>query len=595
MMPPPVAAGETHSAVGRLLGSFDSASAWDVAWLAKLGSLIVLPFAHEDVAIVFGAYCVIHKLMPVGLVVAGIYGGMVASDFALYAIGAGARRLPWLGRYAIDERVQRFGETLRRNVFGLVTLCRVVPGVVFVAFIACGWTRVPLGRFTMASLIVSAIYLPLVLYLAIEFGDALQDRLGTWTWPLLLIVMAVAGLARQRVLAFQNGAAALLPVPGAGSSSADRADSVVRPERLPSASASRRLVAAAERIPPSLFYLPLLANWIVLGIRHRSLTLPTAANPMIETGGMWGESKSSYFRDLAPAERRWVADFVVLRRERAAAADLDRALPMLSAAGISFPLVAKPDIGWHGYGVRLVENAASLHDYIEAFPQGETLILQRFVPHSGEAAIVYARAPDADSGGILSMTFRTLPHVVGDGRSAVRDLIQADARAAWKARLHLGRDRTHCGLGAEQLASVPARGELVQIAFIGNQRAGAHYRDASHLVTSALEQRFDDIARGMPEFHYGRFDIRYASAAALARGEDFSIVELNGIGGEAIDVWDPQVPIREVYRRLLAHQRLLFAIGDRNRARGYRPTPNGLFIAALRRQTQLIRHYPPSS
>jgi membrane protein DedA with SNARE-associated domain len=562
-----------------------------LAWLAKLGSLIVLPFAHEDVAIVFGAYCVIHKLMPVGFVVAGIYGGMVASDFALYGIGAGARRLPWLGRYAIDERVQRFGETLKRNVFGLVALCRVVPGVVFVAFIACGWTGVPLARFTMASLIVSALYLPLVLYLAIEFGDALQDRLGTWTWPLLLGVLSIAGFARQRVLTFQGGGAGLLPTPAAYPPAADSSAA----ERPTSAPASGRSVSAAERIPPALFYLPLVANWIALGVRYRSLTLPTAANPMIATGGMWGESKSSYFLDLAPAERCWVADFVVLKRACAAAADLDRALPLLSAAGITFPLVAKPDIGWHGYGVRLVEDAAALHRYIELFPEGETLILQRFIPHSGEAAIVYARSPGAASGGILSMTFRTLPHVVGDGRTRLCDLIRADARAAWKARLHLGRDRTHCGLSAEQLARVPARGEMVQIAFIGNQRAGAHYRDASHLVTSALEHRFDAIARGMREFHYGRFDIRFASSDALGRGEEFSIVEVNGIGGEAIDVWDPQVPVREVYRRLLEHQRLLFAIGERNRVRGFRPTPTGAFVAALRRQTQLIRLYPPSS
>ena len=138
----------------------------------------MLPFAHEDLAIIFGGYIIVNKLMPVGLVALSIYGGMVASDFALYGIGAAARHLPWLRRYAVDDRVRRFGETLKRNVFGLVALCRVVPGVVFVAFVACGWTRVSLVRFTAASLIISALYLPLMLYLVIVFGDALDDRLG---------------------------------------------------------------------------------------------------------------------------------------------------------------------------------------------------------------------------------------------------------------------------------------------------------------------------------------------------------------------------------------------------------------------------------
>jgi hypothetical protein len=93
----------------------------------------------------------------------------------------------------------------------------------------------------------------------------------------------------------------------------------------------------------------------------------------------------------------------------------------------------------------------------------------------------------------------------------------------------------------------------------------------------------------------GRFDIRFAGIDALMRGEDFSIIEINGIGGEAIDAWDPLLPVREVYRRLIMHQRLLFAIGDGNRTRGFRPTPPAEFLRHLFRQAKLIRHYPPSS
>ena len=134
----------------------------DLSWFAKITSLMVLPFAHEDLAIILGGYIIVNDLMPVSLVALSIYGGMVASDFALYGIGAAARHVPWLSRYAVDHRVHRFSDTLKRNVFGLVAFCRVVPGVVFVAFVACGWARVPLARFTAASLIISALYLPLM-------------------------------------------------------------------------------------------------------------------------------------------------------------------------------------------------------------------------------------------------------------------------------------------------------------------------------------------------------------------------------------------------------------------------------------------------
>jgi hypothetical protein len=311
---------------------------------------------------------------------------------------------------------------------------------------------------------------------------------------------------------------------------------------------------------------------------------------------MWGESKSDYFLDVAASERRWIADFVVIARETGnpLPAELARARCMLGQAGIAFPIVAKPDIGWHGYGVRRIDDDAGLAEYLAAFPAETKLILQRFVPHAGEAAVLYARMPGADAGRVLSLTFRYFSHVVGDGHSSLRALIAQDPRARWKSHLHLGSDPTHRGLSVEMLERVPALGEVVQIALIGNQRAGGLYRDARRFITPALEARFDAVARSMREFHYGRFDIRFESAAALARGEDFSIIEINGIGGEAIDVWDPALPVREVYRRLIDQQRLLFLIGDRNRARGFTPMPTGEFARMFFAQNELIGRYPPS-
>ncbi len=559
----------------------------DLSGLAKITSLLVLPFAHEDLAIILGGYIIVNKLMPVALVALSIYGGMVASDVALYGIGAAARRLPWLKSIAVDGRVRRFSETLKRNVFGLVALCRVVPGVVFVAFIACGWMRVSFARFTIASLLVSAVYLPLMLYLVITFGDALDNHIGVWAWPMVFVAIAASSYMRKRVFAFRDGGA-----PAEGGETMLPASCFGMP---PLALADRK-VAAAERIPPFLFYLPLALNWIGLGLRHRSLTLPTAANPSIFTGGMWGETKSSYFGDVGVGERRWIADYVLVERHADAVADdLAKASCAAADAGLDYPLIAKPDIGWHGHGVRRIDNDAELARYIAQFPQSSTLMLQRYVPHAGEAAVLYGRLPGEASGRILSLTFRYFPHVIGDGRQTVRALIAADERARWKSGLHLGADPSHCGVDAADLDRVPARGQVVRIALIGNQRAGGLYRDGRRYITTALEARFDAIARSMTEFHYGRFDLRFESVEALMRAEDFAIVEINGIGGEAIDCWDPRLPVSEAYRRLVCQQRLMFLIGGRNRARGFRPTPTAQFVISLMRQSQLIRRYPASA
>jgi membrane protein DedA with SNARE-associated domain len=176
----------------------------DYSWLAKFLSLLLLPAAHEDVAIILGGYLVVNQLMPVGIVVLTIYIGMVASDLALYVIGVGARYLPWLSRLAVNERARTFGGALQRNLLGLTALGRVVPGAIFVIMIGCGWTRVPWTKVALASLFSSALYLPLMLYLVIVFGDALDDRVGLWTWPFLLGLIVALAFMRYRVFTFNE-------------------------------------------------------------------------------------------------------------------------------------------------------------------------------------------------------------------------------------------------------------------------------------------------------------------------------------------------------------------------------------------------------
>jgi membrane protein DedA with SNARE-associated domain len=169
-------------------------------------SFVVLPFAHEDIAIVIGAYFAANHLLAGGVVIAAVAGAILVSDFTLYAIGAAARRLPWLANRVIDGRVRGLGDALTRDLFAFVALCRFVPGLVVVAGIACGWARVSFARFTLATIFVSASYVVMMLYLIAVFGDALDDHIGLWTWPILLVVLGCAAFARRRILAFRGTA-----------------------------------------------------------------------------------------------------------------------------------------------------------------------------------------------------------------------------------------------------------------------------------------------------------------------------------------------------------------------------------------------------
>ena len=582
---------------------FDSFEAFMAAGHSRLVECIALffvPYVHEDVAILGGTILVVEQKIPLVLALISLYTGMVSSDLALYGLGSIARQHPWVRRQLFSPRIERLTSWLSDHVILLVIIARFVPGLMFPLYIGCGLSQVPFRRFALTTATTAALYLALLFTVFTAFGGAIHEQLGAWTWPIAGIALLIPLVTWLRgsgwLLVFRasrQGVHALFERDGralaAGAGSTHRGMPLLG--RLP------RMVSRAERIPPPLFYIPIALQWLWLGIRYRSLSLPALANPGIEVGGLWGESKAAYLDMVGTAERQWLAEYVTVRpRHRADAASSDReaAQQAMVTAGLSYPVVAKPDIGWRGFGVRRIGGDDELGAYLEAFPRDQQIILQRLVTHDGEAGVLYARHPGEASGRIESVTLRYFPHVLGDGQASLRDLILRDQRASWKASAHFGLDSKHLGLAQAELDRIPAPGEAVRLSFVGSNRVGGLYRDAREHITPALEQRFDAISRSIPEFHYGRYDIRFESIERLRSGEGFAIIEINGAGGESINVWDPSMPIEQVYRELFAQQRLLFEIGAANRARGLRPPGVLAIFAAQWRQYRLIRRYPPS-
>jgi hypothetical protein len=363
---------------------------------------------------------------------------------------------------------------------------------------------------------------------------------------------------------------------------------------MPSVEGIKRMVSLAERMPNALFYFPVGLRWMFLSVKYRSLTLPTVSNPNIETGGYWGESKSDVMHQVGEDQQKWVAEFVSLVRSEDAQSDYDAALALMEAKGLGFPIVVKPDVGWQGYGVRLIEESPALLQYISAFPEGEKLVLQRPILHDGEAGVFYVRIPGEKTGRILSLTLRYFPYVYGDGTSTLQELIQNNPRSRLRSGFYLGGKSEHMAFEKEYLEMIPAKDELVRLSFIGSIRVGGLYRDASSLITPEMIKRFDEIAQSMPEFYFGRFDIRFESTDLLQTGEGFSIIEINGAGSEAINAWDPEVPILQLYRELFKTQSLLFKVSAINRKRGFKPMGAIAFLKAAKRQTKLIESYPPA-
>ena len=317
-----------------------------------------------------------------------------------------------------------------------------------------------------------------------------------------------------------------------------------------------------ERMPKWLICIPLTLQWLWLALRYQSLTLPTIANPAITAGGLVGEGKLEYFDGMGPVALAATAAFcAVSTHKRHSTAELRQ---IMQDAGVSFPVIAKPD------------------------PARETVVLQQYLPQEGEAGIFYIRDPQADTGRIIGLALRYFARVSGDGVHSIAQLMAADPRAqrslqsAWHQPSY---NPSH----------IPRPGEVVRLATIGSTRVGGLYRDGQAHITPQLSCAIDAIARDMPAFYFGRFDVRFDSLQDLAAGRGFSIMEINGAGSEAIQAWDPDTDMVTGFRMIFKKQRILFAVGNAMRRKGFKPL--GVVALALlnRRQNQLIKRYPPSN
>jgi hypothetical protein len=357
---------------------------------------------------------------------------------------------------------------------------------------------------------------------------------------------------------------------------------------MPPIDLTRRPLSFFEFWPPRLFYFPASLYWLWLSVRHGSLTLPTVANPGLPGGGLSGESKSEVLSAAGPKVRALIAPYVVVAKglgAQAADAALEAAGRAMAQANLDFPLVAKPDIGCRGAGVQVVRRADDLRAYVGRFPEGAKFHIQKLVDQEGEAGVFYVRHPTQEKGSIPSLTLKYFPHVTGDGKRTLRELILDDPRAKKIAHVFLPRHRA-------RLEHVLAAGERFRLAFAGNHARGTIFRDGTPLVTEALRARIDELAHDIKGFHFGRFDIRFAEFSELLQGRSFTIIEFNGAGAEFTHFWDPKHSIFTAYGEMFRQYRTVFEVAAANRALGHRSLPLKEVERMRRHEERLTKLYP---
>ncbi|MBI5155196.1 VTT domain-containing protein [Candidatus Poribacteria bacterium] len=532
---------------------------------ALQGTLVALStFILEDPTTIGSGLLVADGRMGFLTALTGLTLGIAIGDLGLYVIGrfVGPKCRDW--GLVSEERLKQAEDWMRQNLAGALIASRFVPGTRIPTYVGAGILRVSMARFFVLALGASLIWSALLLFLTMHLGRALMPLLGEFRWPIAGLVLVAFGGWQLRAARKTRRAKALEGPPP---------------------------VSHFEFWPPYLFYIPVVFYYIVLAIKYRSLTLPTCVNPSIYSGGMIRESKFQIL-SLVPEEFRNHLPVTTTFRKPAGGQDgarlLAEAQKTLSEAAITFPFVAKPDEGQRGAGVQLIHDERALARYLGQFPAGLPIVFQEFVDVANEAGILYYRKPGRRRGRILSVTLKAFPSVTGDGEHTLRELILADARARIVKQVYFTRHANH-------LERVLTRGEVFPLVFSGNHCQGTIFLNGAHLVTPALSRRIHELAMAIPEFYFGRFDIRFQDIESFQRGENFRIVEINGAGAESTHIWDARTRLGEAYCAIFKQFRLLFEIGHLNRGRGVKPLGPWVFSKDVLTYYQRSKSYPPTS
>lgn len=233
----------------------------------------------------------------------------------------------------------------------------------------------------------------------------------------------------------------------------------------------------------------------------------------------------------------------------------------MNSQHLSFPMVAKPDVGERGDNIRILKNLDEVILYKNEL--GRPFLLQEYLDTSFEAGVMVIRHPETDKVTVTSVVSKVFLHVTGDGKSTLEELVmkQPRARFQWK-RLSPGLDSK----------TVPASGEVIVLEKIGNHKRGTTFINSNHLITPDVQKVFSDIVKKIDGFYIGRFDLKTADETKFSMGIGIKIMELNGAFSEPGHIYDPNGKLIMAWRDLVMNWWALASISGANQSRGHQAT-----------------------
>ncbi len=486
-------------------------------------SLFLGTFAIEDATLLAAIALVATKQISFFSAFMACFLGIAIGDFALYFFGYLASRTTVVSQWkffrSLQAKFDGSGTGEKQLLTYAVIASRFLPGTRLVTYTLAGFVRFSFSQFIVINIITVLVWV----YLAFTVG-AFIGRVFAEHW-FLTVVCVFLTMSVFRYL-YANLETAW---------------------KRKIFQHKWRKWMQFEFWPAWLFYIPIVPRYIYLGLKYRSFYLPFYADPFLENAGLIGESKWDIYKYLE--ENEYSLKTLCLRNSPERSAQIHQ---LLDEHHFSFPFILKPDVGQRGFAVRVIKNTNELAEYLAV--AHFDLIIQQYCDWSHEAGVFYIRQPSEKSGQLFSITDKDFPTVTGDGHTKIGDLILQDSRA----RIIAGTYFERFGV---QVDDIPADQQVVPLATCGNHCQGAIFKNGENLKSVELLVAVEKIVAPIPDFYFGRLDIRYLSHEDLKRGRHFKIVEINAAGSEATHIWDKNTRLLDAYKTLFQQWEYLFLIG----------------------------------
>ena len=264
------------------------------------------------------------------------------------------------------------------------------------------------------------------------------------------------------------------------------------------------------------------------------------------------ESKKEIY-DLIPQQYYPKTELI---REGTALTDV---LNVIEAAKIKYPLIAKPDIGLRGSGVKKIDTVLDLKVYTEK--ANFDYVVQNLIPYENEVGIFYVRYPHEKAGSITGIVSKEFLIITGNGFSTLEELIKENPR--YELQLKVLKQEY-----GRKLYDILPKGKKMNLVPYGNHARGAKFIDGSHWITPKLTKIINEMCLQIPGFYFGRLDVMYHTIEELEQGLNFSVVELNGAASEPTHIYDPKHSLLFAWKELARHITYMYEISVINHKNG---------------------------